>query len=1653
MQSMDSAFQDLFNKGHIAPELRVGIYDTTKTVPSLGFDAKYYTWNAGTNLAGDWTGSADVTEVMTGNEYSTVLAFDWGEGAPPPVSQVDNYGAVWEGWFFARYSGVYTFYIDSGEQCGVQMFFDGSKLTFMDGNDASGDTWYGGSLQESREELYAQTASLTKGQWYRIRVDFFTGSNLYGASNAYLAVKYSEPTGATTDIDEFGNALGISDYPADAHKKPLSAGVVNTTGSFLSPTYLTGLTEYSLDRQFGQVAQVSVKANLSMGAQLDRENTAPGNTSTVYVETSTSDWPSQGVLEIGNTRVPYTSKGSMSFNLASAVDVLGEDTNIVKLADTPYAFDRDTNSFGPIKMFSLATVEVGLNDGSGGTEWVSRMWGIVYPEPKSSKKVGEDSFTINIQDFGLFLQDYARNYPDNASYSAAGEYLGSGYGRGANGQTRPVCYDGWVLSSVFRDLIMKANIDPIWTYGRLKVADGATFNTSYGDYHVRGEDVYLDKKPMYGNPETSDEDEADDQYVWFIPYGETLLESITNLSKNFGYGLSMLEDGQIRFKGLDLPMETLFARDLSGSSGDAVYSANTGNWDRLVDLDTLKGVAYETSVLGESMVFTCRGRYAEVILVRDSDVSSVMFKIDGSYAVSAKYDGATHVLDSGMGDLSPSGFTSWMYYDGADPSANAVNHSIVLLDLGTFDEHTIEVRLPATGDSLKIAGLFSYASLASESSTTVTTSEIDKLDDTINLSEVRNEVIVVGTLLGLFKDNIGQTVNPLNPISKHVSSSAIDLNSLYNRAVKNYVGRRIPFEIYNPNIFSQDRADFLATAVLEKYRKLQHSPSFNLAKPNPSYQILDVVGVSDTQTNLVTASDPLWVVGINESMKAVDGASPKYQTNLKMSGHKPLLSYMVKEPPELADFSSEPVVNVEIMNSGRRICGDDGSRASVLTWQAATDPGWKADMWKGHELWVDGEWYRWLIVGNTSDTLTLHAESPYNLPTGSNKQWSISFDPFDADRGAPLEVHYDQAIGGRVEVQIYRQLDVGVEKVASINLAKSDEWEDWGSDKVVYWDGTDESRDGYLTKSRDSHYVKFIVHHTPDTSYQISTRSDLLVNSQKQLFRPRIMNAGLHIELDAEGLYRENSVIWEGNMVYQGTSGDYDYYEDIDGPEWPEDFTDKVVVVYWMNSWNSDPFRKEHVTSEISAIIQDADMVNKYLFFESGALEQSLSRFTSPSRLSGVEASYIYYRVIDPSIIYEGLDYVPLATMRSSDNDGQGLKVTIRPRQFFVSADAPRSIVGVRPTGSMAEFMSPRLHANQWQMILRCRDLAATYEGNTYQLDWPFWSADILSENWVKSQRPLLYSGVGYYFSSNDILCEDPMPVIYWNKYYPNQVRWTHMSSLTYGAATYQGGSSSHQLALQKVLSDDAFHRPVRENFPNGRGSMFPLHIAWPVNKSEEGTLDDDQLSYAHLNYYAPTKAIPKPYGKIRLSVAVSKVIALRSSDGVIYAPWPTSENYGEEEILQTDTINLNGFSMHFNPTSLVLNNADLVSFQDLVGELNTDERVIVRMRFKLEVRDAAGRLPVECRSGVLMEDRRGEFPYYNGQAIEFDILWSPESDEAYYITRDSVSFLLDDIERDSQNDTMNDFDYGNADANLYAKSIARKLKIYKLFPGIDYSG
>ena len=167
------------------PIMKVKLWDSPYGVPSYGFQMRVY--NTSSSVDADLWDDNDL--VFVGNDPH--LSHDWADGAPPGLSQVDKFSVRWYGYFYAEFTGRYTFITNSAGSARMYMAGNADRafhpsglqtshklyMPKLEGEVAPHESWdHHGHI---RTYVTSGTIDLTAGSWYPFRVEY---KNLAGTA-------------------------------------------------------------------------------------------------------------------------------------------------------------------------------------------------------------------------------------------------------------------------------------------------------------------------------------------------------------------------------------------------------------------------------------------------------------------------------------------------------------------------------------------------------------------------------------------------------------------------------------------------------------------------------------------------------------------------------------------------------------------------------------------------------------------------------------------------------------------------------------------------------------------------------------------------------------------------------------------------------------------------------------------------------------------------------------------------------------------------------------------------------------------------------------------------------------------------------------------------------------------------------------------------------------------------------------------------------------------------------------------------------------------------------------------------------------------------------------------------------------------------------
>jgi len=1430
MQPVNPSFETLVNNAQRFPIGRVSVYETTKSVPSLGFNAAYYAIGQETDMdVVDWwsglpttnpTGVLDEGTFLSGSsiiEESTIMAFDWGvAGVPPPISGRNDLWAMRQyGFFFARFSGVYTFHMDSSPHTQMRMVFDSSVAQFEDDDSVVVDRWAGSNYEKTRQELHWDSPSLVAGTWYPIQIEFHVPKQSDPQNvSTYLCMKYEEPD-ATTDLDLWGNSGGdiVPDYQSDVGiKKVLSAGVVNTTNSFLSPIVIPWASGFSGSRRQGQSTDFNFTVPIPATTNIEVQTAA---LDTEIEVDSVDGFPTEGALGIGTNPdsmdiVTYTGLDTANNKFTGVsgvgVNVVGALVNqLLGLDNNQYVagYDALTGAFGPIKGFRLIQIEGGLYDGTSTDYYSDRIWGNLSQNPIIDRDNKSVSWIVRDSSW-MLNRKYDKNYPNQASYSMAG-YYEAFTSTNPEGVARPICYDRWTSGNAVRDIFMLAGVDPVLLFQRERIAISASpaFASDYGRYLVSG-DLILDGNPRYGHPESIEQLSPDDRYMWQFGYGTTLFENIAEIVRVFAYNFGFTPNGFAKSQPIGLPDNELIISDAEVTSVDTAQTwldkASTGALSafkaKYIEPDGTPSVGMK--VLLSAQFFND----LDLIVGRHSGASQVIkLKVDGVFQTSLIIDGQTVAGTGGGGDefdITRSA-GDWFFNDGVDTSG--FNPSIIKI-AAPVAYTSKAVELEVVSGVIRFNAFFLYSNSSRTTIRDIDETVMSTLRMEKDIENQRNEIAVIGALQGVARTVDGQIINTNNPIYIHVVSRSTDLGSIYDSSSKNYIGHIVSTEIYDERILDQERADYVSIFALREYREQLASGAAEIMF-DPRLDILDSIGMTDVHSNVMDGRQ-VWLSSISE-IYAIDAAGiPSYTTRINdATQREPLPSMRFKPEPDLSDWDGEPIVNINLFYRGYRAAGNDASQvAQVIT--IANSPGWVVNMWAGYFI-SDETGHLYEIESNTADTVTL-VEFP-SIWEGIN--WAITFDPLDAENGEPIDIRYDQISNAKVEIQIVGK---NGRLIANLNEDTRDTIVNWGPNKRILWNGevqfgAREGRVDYLVskytlfefreklpiairfiskiqnQSTGAEETVSIVSHSENIDgttiytepfiHSTTREGEVTLHNPNGAAKiiPRILDGGYYIGARASGNVSgsDNTIIDAGRLIEVIDQGGGLYRLMIEGRG-----------SGGFNPFSLNEFNGKWVMSGKSGAV--SEIIDTGFDADDGWIEiQMPNAVTAADYLkhSGFEGTFNLWRNGDLSDTRDDAEYPWLKIVenqhqsiafKQSDNSGLGLKLKFTSPDFWVENINENMFLDgisiVASSGSLEIMLQAK-----FKTICE-NELTINYEGNIYTI--PAGSDIKLAQNGAGGNQSALDPDDNNRYSSG-ILDSGFKSLnisfqIYWSKYYPTKL-------------------------------------------------------------------------------------------------------------------------------------------------------------------------------------------------------------------------------------------------------------------------------------------
>lgn len=602
-------------------------------------------------------------------------------------------------------------------------------------------------------------------------------------------------------------------------------------------------------------------------------------------------------LDIGRNRV---GKFEFEIPIVSSTASVG-----YKYDNVNHCFVDVSNASNKIKKFTMVEYFAGYKYDDDSIATITKFVGQINDWKIDDSRDKISIAKIECNDWMSFLTSFNEGYPDPSDYAEAG-YLDPQNVDMVAGVTRPRAYDGWALSKAIRNLLINGNIDPKIILGKRKYinVDGGITTANYllFDDNLSEHPIRLEQSFNYGQPAAIAGENADDKYNWQFSIGDTLFDNLQKLMENYGLSYGFNNYGYFFANSLKNPIKLKSIDDMTF----------TGSWSESLKYNKVFGVSKYSTSINDTVVATFRGSYAKVIFSVNSVSGTVYLKL--SNPTVGRVATGTFRLNNN---------NEWYYFDGVDDS---VGNNPCIVGIGNGLKYGYySLTMTVINPTIDVNCLFIYDKDDTYPVDTFRTGDyltdngviVDKISVNSGVSNIRNDVIVVGKLRG-FKSSLAVTdetsniTNPNNPIADHVMSRAIDRISVGSMSNSNYVGRKISTIIIEPSILTNQKADWLSVETLKRYNEFNKSITCEVPiVGHPLIEVGDKVKLHDVHLGLVSTTYNFYVNNINET-RTDNG----YITKLNLESLEPWESYYNYPVASLKRLNNDIFYNPRVYNTG-----------------------------------------------------------------------------------------------------------------------------------------------------------------------------------------------------------------------------------------------------------------------------------------------------------------------------------------------------------------------------------------------------------------------------------------------------------------------------------------------------------------------------------------------------------------------------------------------------------------------------------------------------------------------------------------------------------------------------------------------------------------
>lgn len=526
-----------------------------------------------------------------------------------------------------------------------------------------------------------------------------------------------------------------------------------------------------------------------------------------------------------------------------------------------YTWNRNREDFGFLKSNRLCYIYLGYVTESGYlqtsgyttnlsncSDYVHKFTGFI-DSISFNQNANSVTAIVKCRDFfKKFINSINENYPNYSNYLPSNIANLDRYGINNIDNLMPNAYDNWTVYDVVENIALNAGIDPA------KIAKDKWDRQNYFKMEANLNWPYTSTYDINGV-----ETKNGDPFIFKFEYGETLFDEVKRVSDLVGYKCYFDERGDLLL--LDPKRTNRIEIYETGNYGSSAITYS-GLWNTRVDINSSNRFYTAPIVNGLFTTGTVNFTFSGVgfSIYQYNHLSGTPYRVDVYYKKNNQFYSSYYGTNSGT------------------PSYGYKNEIT-----RTLPKDEYSVRVHPSGD-FRLEGFEYYTENIFKPVYTLREDrDIIGLDVNLNDDSVRNEIIVVG-----------QQISDKG----YIYSKAVDLDSISNPAAFNYIGQKRTFTLIEPTIQSQRRADWLSSAILERYKRKQRNISVQ-CQGLPHIQIGDPVGILSSAAGINTDELPYNID--NNEVYYVEKISSKledasYTTTLTLTSLKPIDAWRPETP-------------------------------------------------------------------------------------------------------------------------------------------------------------------------------------------------------------------------------------------------------------------------------------------------------------------------------------------------------------------------------------------------------------------------------------------------------------------------------------------------------------------------------------------------------------------------------------------------------------------------------------------------------------------------------------------------------------------------------------------------------------------------------------